>query len=68
MISMSATRPESERICIFQHYTRAWEMGTGLRVSLAPGEYRITGEENLDGVRYFRLDETYRVDVSNIVD
>ena len=68
MIAMSATRPESEKLCIFRHYTPAWEMGTGLRISLAPGEYRITGEENRNGIRYFRLNETYRVDLNDIVD
>ena len=64
----SAARSGSQRICNFRHYTPAWEIGTGLRVSLAPGKYRVTSEEVRDGVRYLCLDETHRVDVSDIVD
>ncbi len=63
---MSAVNSEFDRFCTFQHYTRAWEVGTGLRVSLAPGRYRITGEEQLNGVRYFRLEGAYRIDTREI--
>jgi hypothetical protein len=65
---MSATRTNSQRICNFRYYTPAWEIGTGLQVSLAPGEYEVTSEEVRDGVRYFCLDETYRIAADDDVD
>jgi hypothetical protein len=61
MTTMSATRSGSQRICNFRYYTPAWEIGTGLQVSLAPGKYHVTKEEVRGGVRYFCLDETYRI-------
>ena len=63
---MSAANSETTRFCTFEHYTRAWEVGTGLRISLAPGRYRITGEEQFSGIRYYRLEGAYRVDVREI--
>jgi len=63
---MSATGPQSERFCTFRRYTHAWEVGTGLRVSLAPGRYRVTGEDQLQGVEYICLDETYRIEASQV--
>ena len=68
MTTMSPARPGSQRICIFRQYTPAWEIGTGLRVSLSPGKYRVTLEEFHNGVRYFCLDETYRIDTRDIAD
>ena len=63
---MTATGPKSDRHCTFQQYTQVWEVGTGLRVSLAPGVYRITGEECFNGIQYLRLEETYRIDASKL--
>ena len=63
---MGSTRPESGRICTFQHYTLAWEVGTGLQVSLAPGEYVVTGEEQNNGILYLRLNDSYRIDASKL--
>ena len=63
MTMVSATRSGSQRICNFRYYTPAWEIGTGLQVSLAPGQYRVTSEEVRDGVEYFCLNETYRIEV-----
>lgn len=65
---MSAARSESERVCVFRRYTPAWEVGTGLPVSLAPGRYRVTGEEYRNGICYLELNETYRVDARDLVD
>lgn len=53
---------EIEQTCIIQRYSPAWALGTGLRVSLPAGEYRITGENFVQGVRYFRLEGIYRID------
>ncbi len=48
--------------CLIQNYSPAWQLGTGLPISLAPGTYPITGEDQLQGVVYFRLGDTYRID------
>lgn len=61
---MPGSRPNSARYCTFQQYTLAWEVGTGLRVALKPGRYRITGEERLNGIQFFRLEERYRIEAS----
>ncbi len=58
---MLAAGPKREQFCTFHDYTPAWEVGTGLKVSLAPGRYRITGEERLNGIQFLRLEETYRI-------
>ncbi len=44
------------------HYAKAWRLGTGLPVALTPGQYRITGEDRMNGVVYYRLNDMYRVD------
>ncbi len=48
--------------CLIQNYSPAWQLGTGLPISLAPGTYPITGEDQLQGVVYFRLGDAYRID------
>ncbi len=48
--------------CLIQNYSPAWQLGTGLRTSLAPGTYPITGEDQLQGVVYFRLGDANRID------
>ena len=63
---MSAANTDSEQHCTVRRYTPAWEVGTGLRVSLAPGRYRITGREHLAGVEYYALDNVFRVDVRQL--
>ena len=63
---MSAANTDSEQFCIVHRYTPAWEVGTGLRVSLAPGRYRITGREHHNGVNYYALEDVYRVDVRQL--
>ncbi len=50
-----------EHICRFRRYATAWEVGTGLRVALPPGNYLITGEKLLGGISYLYLNEVYRV-------
>lgn len=57
---------EQQTTCTFNGYTPAWALGTGLRVSLAPGRYQITGEEQLNGVRYLWLNESYRIDAREL--
>ena len=60
---MIATPSANDRsACLIQNYSPAWQLGTGLRISLAPGTYPITGEDQLQGVVYFRLGDTYRID------
>lgn len=53
---------EIKQTCIIQRYSPAWALGTGLRVSLPAGEYRITGKDSVQGVHYFRLEGIYRID------
>lgn len=48
--------------CTFDRYTTAFEVGTGLRVALAPGEYEITGREQRGAATYLLLNGQYRVD------
>ena len=50
-----------ERIWAVDRYTRAWAIGTGLPVTLAPGNYRITGEDQIGSSVHLRLEETYRL-------
>jgi hypothetical protein len=33
---------------------------------LAPGKYRVTGEEKLNGLVLFRLEGVYRIDVREL--
>ena len=55
-----------EGSCTFERHVPAWAFGTGLRVALAPGEYRITGQDEVNGVIYLRLDDSYRIDSREI--
>ena len=66
MEGMSTANFEADRFCTFRRYTRAWQSGTGLRVSLAPGKYQVTGEERLNGVTFFCLEGGYRIDVREL--
>ena len=63
---MSGLPRKGQRVCVLRHYTPAWAMGTGLRVSLPPGKYRVTGEQRVNGVRFICLEDAYRVDVREI--
>ncbi len=38
--------------CTVNRYSPAWAIGTGLRVGLEPGEYRITGQHVVNGVPF----------------
>ena len=58
---MSSARSDSRQYCTFERYVHVWMVGTGLRISLAPGRYRITAEEQIDGKSYLQLEETYRI-------
>jgi hypothetical protein len=66
MEGMPAANSEADRFYTFQRYTHAWQVGTGLRVSLAPGKYRVTGEEKLNGVVLIRLEGVYWIDVREL--
>ncbi len=57
---------DSQRVFKIHRYTLAWAIGTGIRVSVAPGEYRVTGEDSLNGIRYIRLEERYRIDLMDV--
>jgi hypothetical protein len=52
--------------CTFDGYTPAWQLGTGLQIALAPGEYQVTGRDRINERVYARLDDLYRVDVGTI--
>ena len=59
---MTSTKTASfERIWAVDRYTQAWAIGTGLPVTLAPGNYRITGEDQIGSNVHLRLDDTYRL-------
>lgn len=49
------------QVCLIRRDRPAWRMGTGVRVSLRPGFYPITGHDRVDGVLYFQLAGTYRI-------
>ena len=63
---MPAANSDADRFCTFQCYTHAWQLETGLKISLAPGKYRVTGEEKVNGVVFFRLEEVYRIDARDL--
>ena len=45
--------------CTVKRCSPAWAIGTGLRVGLEPGEYRITGQPVVNGVPFVELDGAY---------
>ncbi len=62
---------ESGQFCSITKYTPAWALGTGLRVSVAPGTYPVTCEQTFDGICYLTLGEAFRVrkgDVTGQID
>jgi hypothetical protein len=58
--------PGPVKLCRLDRYTPAWAVGTGLRVTLAPGSYSIVGEEEVGGVQFLRLGDGYKVDARHI--
>ena len=66
MEAMPTANSEADRFCTFQRYTHAWQVGTGLKVSLAPGKYRVTGEETVNGLVFIQLDGGYRIDAREL--
>jgi hypothetical protein len=66
MEAMPAANSEADRFCTFLCYTHAWQVGTGLKISLAPGKYRVTSEEKLNGVLFISLEGGYRIDASDL--
>ena len=57
---------DSEQFCVFDRYIHGWQVGTGIRVSLAPGKYRITAEEQIDGKLFLKLENSYRIDAAEV--
>lgn len=57
---------DSEQFCILDRYIHGWQIGTGIRVSLAPGKYRITAEEQIDGRLFLKLENFYRIDAAEV--
>lgn len=48
-------------MCTLTHWTRAYQLGTGLQVSLGPGTYKVTKTYTLDnGVVVQELNGLYR--------
>lgn len=54
------------RHCEVEGYTRAWEVGTGLQISLPPGRYEVTGEEEINGSTYLHLSDRFRIPAEEI--
>ncbi|MCA9071865.1 MAG: hypothetical protein KDA84_23215 [Planctomycetaceae bacterium] len=61
-------RNSFDSTCILNAYTPAWQMGTGVPTSLAPGAYQITREFQLAGITYWDLNNTFRVDSRRVRD
>lgn len=61
MLAVRPDRPEtaapSERV--LDEYTTAWELGTGLPVSLPPGRYAVTRAESRAAERFLLLDDAF---------
>ena len=65
---MIATAEQTERErCTVNRVATAWEVGTGLRVALGPGEYQVTGSEEVGGERFLYLNETYHCHAKSCV-
>ena len=64
---MPAAKSEADHFITLQRYTHVWEVGTGLKVSLAPGKYRVTGEETVNGLVFIHLDGGYRIDAHELL-
>lgn len=45
--------------CTVRQYSPAWALGTGLPVALNPGEYQVTGADDVHGMPYLYLDDAY---------
>ena len=65
---MSSARSDPRQYCTLERYVHVWMVGTGLRISLAPGRYRITAEEQIDGKRYLQLENIYRIEEAEYLD
>lgn len=65
---MIQQRNRSDNTCILNAYTPGWQMGTGVPTSLAPGAYQITRRFQLQGITYWDLDDTFRVDSRRVQD
>ena len=57
MIAKAPIEPNGR--CVVHRYGTAWALGTGLRVGLKPGEYRVTGAGDLNGVAALQLEGAY---------
>lgn len=64
---MTVLSINSQLHCQINRHTQAWKMGTGLKISLEPGIYQITAEEHFDGVRYFTLEDAFRIDERDLL-
>ena len=58
------TRAQSKSPPLFDvpNYTRGWMLGSGVPVNIAPGTYRVAGEDCIAGVDYLRLEGRYRIE------
>ena len=58
------TQAQSKSASLFQvrDYIRGWMLGSGVPVSIAPGTYRMAGEERIGGVGYLQLEGRYRIE------
>ncbi len=54
--------------CTIEGYAKAWCLGTGLPIGLAPGQYQITGQDCVNGTVYFRLDNAYRIEARKLAE
>jgi len=59
---MTVLSINSELHCQIDRHIPAWKMGTGVKISLKPGVYQITGDDLVAGVIYLTLDNSFRID------
>ncbi len=50
---------KTDQKCTIGRNGTGWAIGTGLRVGLLPGTYRVTGRRVAGGVRFVQLDERF---------
>ncbi len=58
---MVASTTSAEGVQHLRRHTPGWRVGTGLPVSLPPGQYAVTDEQSDGENSYLVLDETFRV-------
>lgn len=55
-------RLDATELLTLDRHVAAWRIGTGLRLALSPGTYRVTGRVTIAGRDYLVLDGNVRVE------